>query len=407
MSTQVMTGTKMNTKAIGGILLIVGTAIGGGMLALPIAAAELGFARSSLLLFISWLIMTSSAFVLLEVNLWLPPESNLISMAQSTLGRFGRYATWFMYLLLFYSLVAAYIAGGSDFFHSLFGFAGIHIPAWLTALIFTGILSSIVYQGIRTVDYTNRVLMFSKLGILVFLLAMILSYINPVNLSGGQLTSLTISFTVMLTSFGYANVIPSLRTYFKDDVKKLRRIVLIGSIIPLVCYIFWDLAIMGVIPRGGSTGLISILHSGHSTSDLANIISSTLNLERVTAFTRAFTSICLATSFLGVSLALFDFFADGLKVKRTTPGNIFLYLLTFAPPLAVVLFYPGIFIKALSYAGVDCLILLVFIPALMAWVGRYRQKIKSDYQVPGGKLLLIALMVAAVGVVAATLFENL
>lgn len=396
----------MNAKAIGGILLIVGTSIGGGMLALPIAAAELGFFKSSILLLLSWLIMTSSAFLLLEVNLWLPPESNLISMAQATLGRAGKYATWFMYLLLFYSLVAAYIAGGSDFFHSLFGFAGINIPAWLTAIIFTGILSAIVYQGIRAVDYTNRVLMFSKLSILLFLLIMLLAHIKPINLSGGQFTGLTMSFTVMLTSFGYANVIPSLRTYFKDDLKKLRRIVLIGSLIPLVCYIFWDLAIMGVVPRGGAAGLISILHSGHSTSDLVNVISNALNLERVTAFTRAFTSICLATSFLGVSLALYDFFADGLKVKRTMPGNIFLYLLTFIPPLATVLFYPGIFIKALSYAGVDCLILLVFIPALMVWVGRYRQKIKSDYQVFGGKLLLLLLMIAAVTVVAATLFEN-
>ncbi len=31
---------KVDTKLIGGILLIVGTSIGGGMLALPIATAE-------------------------------------------------------------------------------------------------------------------------------------------------------------------------------------------------------------------------------------------------------------------------------------------------------------------------------------------------------------------------------
>lgn len=35
-----------NSKFIGGILLIVGTSIGGGMLALPVSTAEVGFTNS-------------------------------------------------------------------------------------------------------------------------------------------------------------------------------------------------------------------------------------------------------------------------------------------------------------------------------------------------------------------------
>jgi tyrosine-specific transport protein len=40
----------MNLKIIGGALLIVGTSIGGGMLALPIATAPSGFLGALLLL---------------------------------------------------------------------------------------------------------------------------------------------------------------------------------------------------------------------------------------------------------------------------------------------------------------------------------------------------------------------
>ena len=64
----------MNSKMIGSVLLIVGTAIGAGMLALPIATAQLGFAGSIILLFVSWFVMTGGAFLLLEVNLWMPPN---------------------------------------------------------------------------------------------------------------------------------------------------------------------------------------------------------------------------------------------------------------------------------------------------------------------------------------------
>src|SRR3990167_3617578 len=112
-------GGFMDFKLIGSILLIVGTSIGAGMLALPIATAQLGFMGSLILLFACWFIMTAGAFTILEVNLWLPQNSNLISMARATIGPWGQIIAWVTYLLLLYSLLCAYIAGGSDLFHDL------------------------------------------------------------------------------------------------------------------------------------------------------------------------------------------------------------------------------------------------------------------------------------------------
>src|SRR5690242_3859221 len=106
----------MNAKVIGGALLIVGTSIGGGMLALPIATAQSGFLGALLLLFGAWIIMTFGALLILEVNLWFPQDSNLISMVRHTLGRGAEIIAWVCYLLLFYCLLAAYIDGGADVF---------------------------------------------------------------------------------------------------------------------------------------------------------------------------------------------------------------------------------------------------------------------------------------------------
>src|SRR3990167_3886173 len=100
----------MDSKILGSILLMVGTAIGAGMLAVPIATAELGFAGSLILLFICWFVMTSGAFLLLEVNLWMQPNSNLVTMARKTLGPFGQALAWLTFLLLLYSLISAYIS---------------------------------------------------------------------------------------------------------------------------------------------------------------------------------------------------------------------------------------------------------------------------------------------------------
>ena len=236
------------TKLIGGILLIIGTAIGGGMLALPIATAQIGFWYSNLLLIGCWFVMTTSAFLILEINLWLPRHNNLISMAKATLGAPGQAVAWITNLLLFYSLLAAYIAGGTDFFQNLIkNTLDITLPTTLAAFLFTIILGTVVFWGIRSVDYVNRALMFIKLSAYFILFFLVLPHVSLQNLSGGELPYITGSITVALTSFGFATIVPSLRVYFHDDKEKLRLAIIIGSLIPLVCYILWDLVIMGVL----------------------------------------------------------------------------------------------------------------------------------------------------------------
>src|SRR5579862_2363513 len=117
----------MNSKLIGGILLVTGTTIGAGMLALPIATAQLGFWGSLVLLIVGWAIMVSSAFLFLEVNLWLPANTNFISMAGATLGKGGQIITWLVYLMLMYSILSAYMDGGGDLLHYVFTTGGIQI----------------------------------------------------------------------------------------------------------------------------------------------------------------------------------------------------------------------------------------------------------------------------------------
>lgn len=386
----------MDMKLVGGILLIIGTAIGGGMLALPIVLSQTGFIYSSILLFTCWFIMTASAFLLLEANLWLPKNRNIISMAKVTLGPIGQLVAWVTYLLLLYSLLAAYIAGGSDFLNNLLTLINVHLHYGLTPLLFTIILGYVVFHGIKSVDLVNRLLMFAKLATLILLIAFVSPHISLPHLTSGAPRYLTAGMTVALTSFGFATIIPSLRTYFHDDIKKLRLTIWIGSLIPLICYIIWDMTIMGVIPREGHDGLIDMLHSGRSISDFVSILSNILQRDTITTFARIFTSVCLLTSFLGVALCLSDFLSDGLGLEKTGRNKWIIQLVTFLPPLLIVLFYPGAFITALSYAGIFIAILIILLPCLMVWYGRYVKNIAQGYRVVGGKVLLIFLMITAV-----------
>jgi tyrosine-specific transport protein len=93
---------------------------------------------------------------------------------------------------------------------------------------------------------------------------------------------------------------------------------------------------------------------------------------------------------------LSDFLSDGLRVAKKGLGNIVVFSFTFIPPLAIVLFYPDAFMRGLSYAGISVLILMVLLPPLMVWRGRYHHELATDnFQVRGGKLLLALLVVFA------------
>lgn len=386
----------MRSKLIGGIMLIIGTSVGGGMLALPVATAAGGFFHSSLLLVGAWLVMTVGSLLMLEVSLWLPEGANLVSMAKATLGRWGQFIAWTIYLLLLYSLLSAYVAAGSDLLHSLLQLIHIDIPGWLGSVLFVFVFGFIVAQGISIVDWTNRGLIVTKFMAYALLVVLIFSHVKADNLSGGHFSLLTGAVMMTVTSFGYASIIPTLRSYFKGHVKYLRLAVICGSLASLCIYLVWNLTVQGSLESGGSQGLIQMATSGHTASEVTDALSTRFNNPLISLIARVMSSIIIPTSFLGVTIGLVDFLADGLQIKQNIPGKCKLILLSLGPPLLIILFYPGAFILGLSYAGFFCVILLMLLPSLMAWSGRYIKKISHGYRLTGDKFLIAFELIVSV-----------
>lgn len=399
----------MSTRVIGAVMLIVGTSVGGGMLALPIATAHMGFLPALAYLLVTWLMMTAGALLVLEVNSWLPANSNLISMAGATIGRVGQSLAWIAYLLLFYCLLAAYLAGGQEVLSVLLGYLGIHLHGPWAVLSFLAVFSAFVYRGIQHVDWLNRVVMLVKLLSYVGLVLLTLPAANVAQaVTGGAEFSFSMPvIMVMITAYGFAVVVPSLRQYLKDDVKLLRKTVLIGSLIPLTLYVLWEFVILSVLPLEGSNSLQTLAHSPQPVAALMQALGQLSHSSWVAWFADVFTSVCVITAFLGVSLCLFDFLADGFGVAKTGRSGALLYLVTFFPPLLLVLTAKRVFVYGLSLAGSFCVFLLMLLPAWMTWVGRYRRHFSSDYRVLGGRVTLLMLMLMSLVLLVMNVVEAL
>lgn len=379
------------SKIIGGILLVSGTTIGAGMLALPISTGQAGFYLSIGLLIVCWLFMTFTAFLMLEVNLWMEDNTNLISMAKRTLGRWGAAVSWCFYLFLLYLLTTSYIAGSGpitiDVIATLTGYI---LPSWAGALPLLVIFGLCVYRGTASVDYVNRALML----VLVFAYGAMIVFLTPHVerrlLEHSNWAHLMIATSVVAVSFGYHIVIPSLTAYLNRDILHLKRTIFIGSLIPLAVYIVWELLTLGIIPLEGPH---SIAYGYETGVNAAQLLTSLLGHSALGITVRIFSFCAIVTSFLGVSLSLSDFLADGLNIEKTRKGRGFLYLLTFVPPLFFALTNPRAFLSALEYAGAfGVIVLLCLLPALMVWSGRYYHKYESVFTVPGGKPALVLVM---------------
>jgi len=389
----------VRNRALGSILIVAGTTIGAGMLAMPLAAAGTGFGVTLGLLFGLWALMCYTALLLLEVYQHVPADTGLGSLARRYLGRYGQWLTGFSMLFLMYALTAAYISGAGELLSSsLSDWLAITLPPSAGVLLFTLVGGAVVCIGTSLVDLFNRFLFTAKTIFLVLMLALLLPHIHQVNLLTLPLEKgLALSaIPVIFTSFGFHGSVPSIVSYMNGDIKKLRRVFMVGSFIPLVAYIFWQLATLGSI---GSPALASLLATHAGLNGLLQAIREVVASPHVELAVHLFADLALATSFLGVALGLFDYLADLFQRKNSPMGRLQTGLLSFLPPLAFALFYPRGFVLALGYAGVALAVLALIIPSLLTMQCR-KHNPQSGYRVAGGQVVLWLVLGCGVAIIA-------
>ncbi|MCB1107456.1 MAG: amino acid permease [Chlamydiia bacterium] len=388
-------------KTFGSVLLVGGTSIGAGMLALPLTTGAGGFFPSSILFFIAFAFMLLSLFFLMEATLMSDKVSaNLITICKERLGPVGEFTAWVSFLMLLYSVAAAYLSGGGSLIADVLS-AGFKTPisANLGIFIFLIVFGFIVVFETKAVDAINRVCMVGLILSFVFLLIFVTPHVNTDNYVGGKPKYLWAAIPVVVLSFTSHIIVPSLRSYLSGDVAKLKRALFWGSLIPLVFYLVWEFLIIGMLPLSGKYGLETIGGAPHPVAGLTDALNAILGVPWIAIIVGFFSFFALVTSFFGVALSLYDFLADGFRIKKTVKGRILLIVLMFTPPLLFALFYPGGFVLALGYAGVFVAILYGLLPAFMVWHGRYVEKKKERFQVFGGKLTLVVMVIGSLAII--------
>ncbi|MGA8165611.1 MAG: aromatic amino acid transport family protein [Waddliaceae bacterium] len=377
---------------VSAIFLVSGTCIGGGMLALPIATGISGFFPSIVVMAICWLAMTITALFLLEVSLWLEEGAHVITMTHKILGPLGESISWFLYLFICYASLIAYTAGGGA--QIAFSFEQyVHLPMSkdLGCFLFLCVFGAVIFVGSWFIGRVNAILFTAMIAAYVLLVGMGADEVHTPLLFHRQWTHSLPAIPILLTAFSFQTMVPSLTPYLKRRVNALRISIVAGTTIAFFIYVVWQWIILGIVPIEGPSGLAEALSRGNQPATL--FLHEHVSNRWVSTVAEYFAFFAIVTSFLGMTLGLFDFLADGFKIKKNTKGKVLLGVLISVPTLIVATQFERAFMVAMDVTGgLGDSILNGIIPALMIWRGRYVLGLSHSFRVPGGRLLPVLII---------------
>ncbi len=390
---------KNYSRVIGGIGIIAGTTIGASMIALPIASSRLGFCSSVALMLCVWLLMFFSALVIMKLALHFDETHSIVGIADKVLGKPAKIITFASMVLLFYSLLAAYVAGASDILTNRF-FDGSHVAKNIVSVAVVLILGFLVYRSTKLMDYGNRVMMFLKAFCFVAMLMMTAPYISAHYLLQGGVRSLinttdislyAIAIPIFFTSFGFHGSIITIVKYLKRDKNAIFTSISLGSFIPVLIYIAWLVVTIGVLPNYGTYSFENVILSGGNVGVFIAQLGSYINMQIFEEFISYFAVFAILTSFLGVAAGFFDVFLEMMSKKNAI-------FCTLIPPLFVSIIIPQAFMTALAFASIALCIIAIIIPSI-AMIKLEQKKDKPLYMLSLYFSLFFGISIIAIAII--------
>ncbi len=361
-----------------GVSTFVGTVLGAGILAIPYAVQKSGFWTGLTVIIIVGLAVLLMNLMLGEVVLRTKGNHQLTGYSKKYLGIWGERAMLVSMLVGIYGALIAFTIGSGASLATLFKGSPL-----LWSGIFYAIMSVILWKGLRTIEKLEDWLSPGKLALLgiVLVFAFMSSKFSALNLSGFSVNSLLVPYGVVLFALIGTASIPEVKEETKSHWKDLKKILIIGSLIPLIAYLLFTIAVIGV--------------TGINTTEIATLGLSLALGSGAGIFIHLFAIIAMSTAFMTLSLALkemfvYDYGWSELKAIVTTLIVPLLALFVGVQSFAGVLGVAG----ALA-GGIDGVLIV-----LMFWRAKNKGERIPEYELHTpffvGMLLILMFILGAV-----------
>ncbi len=313
------------------VMLIAGSGLGTGILAIPYAASKTGLL--GIITAVVAAFVASALMHLLVVDLVLNSKNStqLMGIFKEHLfkGKNERlYSSLFFAVLAVVLLfnLAIYILVAAEVLTESFG-----VAPFISKIIFYCTSSLIVVAGIKIIGISEKYSMIIIGGVVLFLIVMSLNHpVKNMELSFGSYGDALALYGLVMFSFSALFSIPQAANNIEDK-NKLKTAVITGiGINAAITLIF----------------TVSSITASKNITQVATIGLSS-SLGNITAFVcSVFVILAMFTSYLSIALAQLDIISTELKVKRNTA-----FIDATVPSLLAALFLPVSFISMIQVVG--------------------------------------------------------
>lgn len=361
----------LSSKTLRAISTLIGTTIGAGIFGIPYAFSQAGFGIGVFYLVVLGMVMLVLNLCYGEVILRTPGDHQLTGYGEIYLGKLGRLLGLAALLTAIYGALLAYIIQVGNFLGLLFNHSEFSSTF---SLIFFAVFAVAVFLGLRLISEIEMIMVLFLIG-LIFLIAVFgfskitFSHFQPTAYSSSVLL---LPYGVLIFALSGSSVIPEMEEILRDQHKKLKKSIILGTLIPALVYLLFATVVVGV--SGMQT-------SPDAISGLAEFLSPVI--VKIGAFLGV---LAMSTSFLALGFVLKEMYFRDLCFSKVTA-----WICAVFPPLLLFLFGTKSFISVLEVTGAfmggltGILISILFIRARK--VGRF----KPEFTVPlptAGVLLL-------------------
>tara|TARA_A100000171_G_C2129399_1_gene145673 strand:- start:890 stop:2104 length:1215 start_codon:yes stop_codon:yes gene_type:complete len=362
-------------KYWGATLLVAGTCIGSGMLALPMVLSKLGLLPSFLLMGGMWILMYYTALVSLELNLQAGQGLSLGSLGRTFSGAGASVAGVTSLKLLSYALLAVFLDGGSSILARLFASEMLPFQTTIFAdfsVFYVVLVFAFFLLPMRWIDYLNRFLflgLISIVGILMIGLVFQTTW-KALPLVGDEVGSLkawAYVIPIVFTSFGFHVVFHTLTNYCHKDKNTLKKVFFWGSLIPALVYTLWTFGVLGATYEAAPDFYRRMVHSGATVGDLVQQLSHLAPGGLAQKLIGWLSTLAILTSVLGVGRGLIDTWDKVLEnaIPTFSSRRVMSVILTLGPAYSIACLVPNAFITVLGFAGMILVVIAIALPLFL------------------------------------------
>lgn len=334
---------KKNKSYFGAISIIIGTAVGAGIFALPYAFAKAGYLVGAV-----YLVVLGSVSIILiraytEVVLRTPKRHQIVGYVRAYLGKRARVISLISFVIGITGALVAYTIQVGQFLLVVLGpsFGG---AASTYSYVFVGVMALVIFFGLGLIGRIEKYLVIVLLIIVGVIAVKGIGQIHTEQLMTFNPLYVFLPYGVALFALSAASAIPDAVDEI-DNKRKLGRAITWGIAIPVIIYIIFTLIVVGVCgsatSEGAMNGLAPYLGEG------IVLVGSLLGV------------MTMSLAFMNLGMVLKEIYHFDLGLPNTAA-----WLAAILPPLAVFALKLTSFVSTIAFVGgvmcgVDAIMILL------------------------------------------------